>query len=64
MAESGHLHLGLNLADSWREVAEAWFGRATRAALGGEMPWVVLSPSRAYAQALKAQLLAEGRSVG
>ena len=64
MSESGHLHLGLNLADSWREVVGAWLERATRAALGSELPWVVLTPSRAYAQALKSRLLAEGRSVG
>ncbi len=38
--------------------------RATRAALGGELPWVVLTPSRAYAQALKALLLEDKRSVG
>lgn len=64
MSDSVHLHLGLHLADTWREVAGPWLVRATRAALGSELPWVVLTPSRAYAQALKALLLADQRSVG
>ena len=64
MSASVHLHLGLALSDTWREVARPWFDRAVGAALATEAPWAVLTPSRSLGLALKARLLAEGRSVG
>lgn len=63
MSASVHLHLGLNLADAWPGVIRPWFDRAVAQALVTDAPWVVLTPSRTQAQALKALLLAEGRSV-
>lgn len=63
MSATVHLCLGLNLADAWPGVFLPWFDRAVTQALASGQPWVVLTPSRTQAQALKSRLLAEGRSV-
>lgn len=63
MSNAVQLVLGASLADAWAGVIRPWFERATAAALYEEAPWVVLTPARTQTQALKALLLAEGRSV-
>ncbi len=44
--------------------AREWFARASREALAGPAPWVVLTGGRPMAHALKARLLAEGTNLG
>lgn len=63
MSNTVQLVLGASLADAWPGVIRPWFDRAVAQALASGHPWVVLTPSRSLAQAIKALLLAEGRSV-
>jgi len=63
MAQRVQLWMGGGFDAVWT-LARPWFDDAAKRALLARAPWVVLTPTRAAAHALKARLLAGNRSLG
>ncbi len=62
MKQKAALRIASSPDEGWRFVLEPWFREVLPDSWKQELPSVVVAPTRSHGQALKARLLAEGRS--